>query len=1104
MGMFYNCSNLLTINASNFNTSNVESLRIFLYNCQKLISIDMSNFDTSNLINMEGMFFNCSSLTYIDISHFNTSKVKYFINLFCGCSNLISVNLSNFDTSSTISLERLFQNCYSLLSIDVPNFNTTNAISMKGLFYDCGKITSLNLSNFDTSKVTDMGYLFYGCVNLTSIELSNFNTTNVISMRSLFYDCVKITSLNLSSFDTSKVIDMGYLFYGCVNLTSIDISNFNKQNIKSLKSFFNLCENLVSIDLSSFDTSKITDFSFLFYRCKKLKSINLLNINTSSATNMFKIFANCSSLESLDLTNFDTTYVTSMDIMFGGCYSLKSIKFPEIFNTSKVKSINSLFYDCISLIVLNLSSFDTSKITDMRYTFYNCYNLKYLDIPNFASTDPRINYMFYNMSSLIFLNINSLEINKQTKAGNSFGLLPSNLKICSRQTKILKYLSSIDKTSDCSDICFLKNIKIDINNNECIHSCKDNGYNHECNNICYNECPDDTHIIIKNISNKENIFIEFEDGVAVCLDRNPKGYYLDQDKFYKECYDACEFCYGPGNEKNNSCKKCKSNLFFLNDIDIYKYNCYEKCQYYYYFNESNDYTCTINDTCNGNYTKFIFEKYKCIDKCENDNIYKYEYNNICYKECPETTIKSSKKDYFYLGEENINQIDLGNNEDIYQVIKDNILNKYNLSKGEEMVYQGENDYFFHLTSAENELAILEGKTNNSNKFSVIDLGKCGSLLKKNYNINENSSLIIMKYEKVSNISSERSLQYEVYEPINKTKSNLSICDNENINIDIYIPVILSEKTQNLYNELQNLGYDLFDINSPFYNDICTPYKSSDGTDILLSDRVNTYYYNDDTSCQSNCKFSDYLIESQYLKCQCDIKNSEINTNNANSFSAKSIYKSFYDVLKYSNYKVLKCGKLIITINSFTKNIGSILSISYFLIFFAFTLIYFFKGKNQLKNDYSNFIIEQTHENNSIKIIQTKDAVQGDVNNDICLQANKNIENLNLNKVNNNINNINNNKIKKKIIIKIKKKRIIRRNNPLQKKLSIYPKNRLNNNYIINEDIKEPKNVSIISNLGKNNFPNSLSIRELINKNNNKENENIYINKSKLNQSQQNQ
>ena len=160
-----------------------------------------------------------------------------------------------------------------------------------------------------------------------------------------------------------------------------------------------------------------------------------------------------------------------------------------------------------------------------------------------------------------------------------------------------------------------------------------------------------------------------------------------------------------------------------------------------------------------------------------------------------------------------------------------------------MVFQGENNFAFHITNSDNELALLEGKNNNSNKFSVIDLGECGKLLKKHYNLNENTSLIIMKYEKITNISSERSLQYEVYEPYNKTKLNLSVCDN--INIDIYIPVVLSEKTQNLFNQLKELGYDLFDINSPFYNDICTPYESPDGTDVLLSDRINSYYYNDD-------------------------------------------------------------------------------------------------------------------------------------------------------------------------------------------------------------------------------------------------------------------
>ena len=94
--------------------------------------------------------------------------------------------------------------------------------------------------------------------------------------------------------------------------------------------------------------------------------------------------------------------------------------------------------------------------------------------------------------------------------------------------------------------------------------------------------------------------------------------------------------------------------------------------------------------------------------------------------------------------------------------------------------------------------------------------------------------------------------------------------------------------QNLFDELKDMGYDLFDLNSPFYQDICTPYKSSDGTDVPLSDRINSFYNNDETSCQSNCKFSNYLAESQYIKCDCDITNSEINTQETKKFNAKSM------------------------------------------------------------------------------------------------------------------------------------------------------------------------------------------------------------------------
>ena len=44
--------------------------------------------------------------------------------------------------------------------------------------------------------------------------------------------------------------------------------------------------------------------------------------------------------------------------------------------------------------------------------------------------------------------------------------------------------------------------------------------------------------------------------------------------------------------------------------------------------------------------------------------------------------------------------------------------------------------------------------------------------------------------------------------------------------------------------MQEYGYDLFNINDLFYQDICTQYTSINGTDVLLSDRKNDFYDNE--------------------------------------------------------------------------------------------------------------------------------------------------------------------------------------------------------------------------------------------------------------------
>ena len=79
-----------------------------------------------------------------------------------------------------------------------------------------------------------------------------------------------------------------------------------------------------------------------------------------------------------------------------------------------------------------------------------------------------------------------------------------------------------------------------------------------------------------------------------------------------------------------------------------------------------------------------------------------------------------------------------------------------------------------------------------------------------------------------------------------------------------------------YEQLKKSGYNILDINDDFYQDICIPFDSSEGTDMIISDRVNYINNNDNIKCQSNCKFSKYSLENLYLNCSCssDFDNNE--------------------------------------------------------------------------------------------------------------------------------------------------------------------------------------------------------------------------------------
>ena len=682
--MFENCKDLEYINFNNIDTSKISNMKRLFSFCEKLKFLDLSNFDTSSAEDMLYMFYKCSSLEYLDLSKFKTSSVTNMNSMFYGCSQLTSINMPNFDTSSVKTMFNMFYGCSNLKSLDLSHFDTSSVENMDGMFRNCDNLEYINLTSFNTKSVTTMNQMFYNCKSLTSLDISNFETSKVKVMDNMFRGCNSLLSLNLSNFDTHLINSMSNMFNGCFELKSLDISNFNTASVKNMQFMFSDCKNLVSLDLSSFNTAECTSMKNMFYNCKSLESIDLSNFNTGSTTNMQYMFSGCENILSLDLSNFETSLVTRMDNMFSGCNSLiylnlNSFSMNKIENTTDIfdrTSIESKF--CIdgdneklkdelnsNNLELNCNDpcFEPNNekiILEERECVENCdgdypyeyNNICYTSCPRCTHQSSTVHYLCekdlyceeicedYIYNDLCF---------KDIKEG--YYLKDQTNKILDKCHKDCRTCEG-KETSDSTNCKSCPSGKF-LNFGNCTDNCK-NGFNTDLsgNKICKcslndkcNECNKESYILDLCISCNDGFYQKLDDdlndgGFINCY-KTPEGYYLDLlNEIYKPCHPNCTYCYGEGNHDNHNCINCKEGYELNNDIQNYN-NCYKKCDFYYYFDESNNYQCTERNECPENQNKLISEKNRCIDECKNDNIYKNEYNNLCYINCPNETIANN-------------------------------------------------------------------------------------------------------------------------------------------------------------------------------------------------------------------------------------------------------------------------------------------------------------------------------------------------------------------------------------------------------------------------------------------------------------------------------
>ena len=501
------------------------------------------------------------------------------------------------------------------------------------------------------------------------------------------------------------------------------------------------------------------------------------------------------------------------------------------------------------------------------------------------------------------------------------------------------------------------------------------------------------------------------------IEKGQRIYYGRTNRLkFKLCHDYCEACNEISTYKDN--QKCLSCLplyqydYWYYKDDTFEGNCVPEEQFYD-INErtliscQEDYKFYVNTTDN---KTICFDKdYNCPEL--------YPYFNDTTRECLYCSYERYKAGDCALDDNRTNNSIHDNIKGIIRAFSEND----NSVKSLKMI--DKNNFYFKITTTNEQSSSNQSPSNplENSRESIIDLKECTDILKREYGYDNDTNFIILKYENDAD-TNDKSVQYEVYAPGSDTKLDLSVCSE--VKIDIYIPVILDEKTQELYDDLKAQGYNLFDKNDKFYKDICTPYKSPNGTDVLLSDRFNDFFLANQLTCQANCEYSNYNPDTGLLKCECDIVDEEINTEEPTKITAKSIGKSFYNVLKYSNYKVLICYKLVFRNETFKTNIGSSLTIIYFSGYFAAFLIFCYKkisylqieieklfqnNKNNNEKDYKDepIIINQKADNMTKKIEFKEQQIFEKKPSKIINDKEQNINNDNSN---NNFNSINNNKI----------------------------------------------------------------------------------------------
>ena len=572
--------------------------------------------------------------------------------------------------------------------------------------------------------------------------------------------------------------------------------------------------------------------------------------------------------------------LNSCNIMFLNLTNITKIDLTK-FDSSKVREMAGMFYGCRSLISVNFGNFKTSSVKNMHRMFDSCNELTSLDLSSFDTSNVEDMYgMFSFCNSMLSFDLNNFKTSKVKEMAVMFFNCTGIKALSLKNFDTSSVINFHGMFKFCSNL-----VSIDL-------SSFDTSTAGNMNHMFFG-CSSLVSLDLSNFStnNIKYLFLMFKD-------YNINGIFcVNVNKTYKIYQQLMEY-----------------NENFTND-------CSNAC-----FTKANH--------------KIIPEKNMCTFDCLNNNDNAtFEYENVCYENCPVDTYAIPSKhickkilitdwdiNRFFNGSYNISDLNPDLEEEIINKIKIDIENKQiNLTEliegdKEDLILKNSHT-IYQITSTENQ------KENEYKDISTIQLGQCETILKGIYGINPKLPLIIFKTDYFVPGIEIPVIGYDIFHPVNKSKLDLQYCKNSIINFDI--PVSIDEDKLIKY-----------DPTSEYYTDECYSYTTDNGTDILLDDRHEEYNNDNLSLCENNCTFSEYDKETKKVKCDCQLKSKEfIISEVVNEENILSSY-NFTNNSSSLNIFTMKCIYTLFSEEGLKNNIGNYVMIVNIFIFIILSILFY--------------------------------------------------------------------------------------------------------------------------------------------------------------------